>query len=286
MARLVKQINNLRIYQDRNGVYLVRKIDGTLLYRTVSLNDAVIRCNNCKSFLKQKVKVLVTRSSDSNIFYRKNTEIKLCHGSCDIIKEPCLDKGAFFNDYGPGFYCVPESEKELAKEWACSSYGKRNKGYVNTYKFNTSNMRILNLDKYDIIYWVTMTILFRDNNVEEYIKDALKEKYYINVDDYDCIYGWRCDDTYSTIIDKFVSEQFTAEAVKEAIKMGYLQRQFVLKSKKAFDNIEFVSAEPVVNFAEYQRRFDNRKNKADTDVLRCQRHNKNGKYIYDYIDLE
>ena len=45
----------------------------------------------------------------------------LFHGSPVIVKEPSLEKGKPYNDYGRGFYCT--EHVELAKEWACASGG-------------------------------------------------------------------------------------------------------------------------------------------------------------------
>ena len=55
--------------------------------------------------------------------------------------------------------------------------------------------------------------------------------------------GWRCDDTYSDIIDRLLLKSMSIEALAEAIKAGCLQNQVVLKSKVAFDRIKFLGSD-------------------------------------------
>lgn len=223
------------------------------------------------------------RVSDENMFYRKNKIITLCHGSSHEIRKPYYGGGESSNDYGSGFYCVSEKNKELAKEWSCSVYGSNNDGIVNTYKFDTEGMNILNLDKYDVIYWAVLTAYYRGiNNELSYYKE-LKDRYFIDLSQYDCVYGWRCDDTFSNIIKRFFDETFSADTLIEAIRLGHLQQQFVLISKRSFNNISFVKSESVP-YSIYSERFQKRKDDADKGVRSCQRRYRNGKYVCDYLE--
>ena len=221
--------------------------------------------------------------SDNNMFYRRNKVITLCHGSDHEIRKPFYGGGEISNDYGSGFYCVSEKNKELAKEWSCSIYGNSSDGIVNTYEFSTEDMSILNLDKFDIIYWIVLTAYFRGINTNSNYYRQLLQRYLIDLSNYDCVYGWRCDDTFSNIIKRFFDETFSANTLREAIRLGHLQQQFVLISKRSFDNIKFIKSESVP-YKKYSIKFQKRKDDADKGVRMCQRRNKNGKYVYDYLE--
>lgn len=279
-GKRIKQINNLTITV-KNNIYAVWSPYNVLLCETVDIREAVAYCENVKNFVKQKV--TISQVSDSNMFYRKSGNIQLCHGSSNVIQEPYYGGGEVTNDYGSGFYTVSMKNKELAKEWACSTYGDRTHAYVNNYAFNTTDLKILNLDKLDIIYWVTLTATYRGVTVNAQLLQQLQSKYLIDLTEYDCIYGWRCDDTYSKIIRNFMAENLSAEAVKEAVHLGYLQEQFVLKSKRSFERIKFIGAESVKNTNVYAQRFNSRKADADAKVDELKRKHRNGKYLGDYV---
>lgn len=276
----VKQINNL-IITVRNKQYGVWSSKGNLLFETFDLNEAIRYCEQNTQYI---AKAHIAQTSDSNMFYRKTSKIQLCHGSSSIIQQPYFGGGEQTNDYGRGFYTVSMKNKELAKEWACSLYGNQVTAYVNNYVFDTTNLRILNLDKLDIIYWVTLTATYRGvATIDTDALTALQRKYFIDLSDYDCIYGWRCDDTYSKIIRNFLAENLSAEAIKEAVHLGYLQEQFVLKSARAFERIAFTGAETINDIATYAHRFKTRKDAADLEVNALKRKYRTGKYLGDYL---
>ena len=109
------------------------------------------------------------------MFYRRNKVITLCHGSDHEIRKPFYGGGEVSNDYGSGFYCVSEKNKELAKEWSCSIYGNSYDGIVNTYEFNTEGMSILNLDKFDFnkiekeLLMMRLTYGYTQNEIAKYL---------------------------------------------------------------------------------------------------------------------
>lgn len=224
--------------------------------------------------------------NSKKMFYDKTDIIELCHGSNCIIDKPYYGGGKPDNDYGPGFYTIGVSDANLAREWACSTYSSGNCriGYVNYYKFNTTGMKILNLNNYDIIYWIALTTRYRKFNTDEEDLIKLQNKYFIDISNYDCIYGWRCDDTFSNIIKTFINNGITVDAVRDSIRCGNLHNQFVLISKKAFENIEFTHYEVVKDYDKYNRLFMGRLNSANNDVKQLYRKYTNGKRFQHYID--
>lgn len=304
------QINNLVIYKaDYNTFVIKRLVDNKIIYKTNSLEDAKFRCRNCKTYTKErrgtgqkkvvqldnfnlnKRKIEVNEQknlvqlNDAYLKRYNTNEIILCHGSADIIKKPLYNFGEASNDYGTGFYCVYGKNKELAKEWSCSRYNVRNVGYVNFYKFDLSDLKILDLDKVDIIYWVTLVATCRKVAIDDKKLKLLQSRYLPDISGYDCIVGWRCDDTLSKIVNTFLSGNLTDVALREAIKLGLLQEQFVLKSEKAFEHIKFINSESVTNVAYYGTKFFERigRSTAEVDKIR-HRYRIYGKTIEDYLE--
>ena len=79
----------------------------------------------------------------------------LLHGSEKIVQHPSYGGGKPYNDYGKGFYCT--TEPELACEWAC----KNNRdGFVNSYEWQSDDMRILHLDDptHTVLNWIAVLL--------------------------------------------------------------------------------------------------------------------------------
>lgn len=168
--------------------------------------------------------------------------IKLYHGSPEIVERPLLAKGKQTNDYGQGFYCT--ENLELAKEWA--SAGNKN-GVANCYELDTDGLEILNLSMphYNILLWLALLMKYRAIRLSAPImKQAhtyLMEHYLPDISRYDVIIGWRADDSYFSFARAFVSNEISLHQLSRAMKLGESGEQFVLKSQKAFDRIQFVS---------------------------------------------
>ncbi|MDD6401468.1 MAG: DUF3990 domain-containing protein [Lachnospiraceae bacterium] len=234
-----------------------------------------------------KVKDCKIKLAD-NSFYVKEKEIALLHGSKNIIEKPTYGKGDHYNDYGQGFYCIPRDTKEknleLAKEWACSEYNSTNRGFVNFYTLKMEGLNVLNLNMYNILVWSAITASHRNISCEEEIICKLKEQYYIEPKQYDCIYGWSCDDTYSNIIKEFLNDTLSDKAVNEAIRLGNLKNQFVLISQKAFSQLTFKGYLEVNPFVKYRDSFNKKKDFADEGLRKLKvEYRRQGKTISEYI---
>lgn len=167
------------------------------------------------------------------------------HGSEKIIESPIFGKGNLRNDYGRGFYCT-ESE-ELAKEWACCN---NKNGFANKYELSLDGLKILylNSDKYHVLNWLAILTKNRtyweNSAISETAKKYLAENFMINLTEYDVIIGYRADDSYFSFARDFVSGTISYRQLSEAMRLGKLGEQVVLMSKKAFQNIRFLSFEP------------------------------------------
>ena len=179
------------------------------------------------------------------------------HGSTDIIIKPEYGKGSIKNEYGRGFYCTEEIE--LAKEWAC---GNDTDGYANKYEIdlNKLNTLYLNSDEYSILNWLAILTRFRtywqSSSIAEEAKQYLQDNFYIDVTKYDVIIGYRADDSYFSFAQDFVSNTISLRKLSEAMHLGKLGEQTVLKSKNAFDRIKYIDNEYATSEEYYNKKID------------------------------
>lgn len=80
MCVKVKQINNLTINKDADGMYIVKAPTGAVLYSTMILQEAVLRCQACKAYLTPSTNrpAVVLRGGDE-----LPTETILCNSVAD-----------------------------------------------------------------------------------------------------------------------------------------------------------------------------------------------------------
>lgn len=167
------------------------------------------------------------------------------HGSKDIIEKPEFGKGNKKNDYGLGFYCT--ENVEIAKEWACSN--NETNGYANKYEIDLRDYKVLDLreEKYSILNWMALLLKFRTFDVNTPIsaqaKEYILENFYVEVEEFDVIIGYRADDSYFSFAKDFINNTISVEQLAEAMSLGELGIQIVLKSKKAFDTVKYISYE-------------------------------------------
>ncbi len=208
------------------------------------------------------------------------------HGSKDIIKKPEFGKGNKKNDYGLGFYCT--ENVELAKEWACSN--NETNGYANQYEIDLSDYKVLDLreEKYSILNWMALLLKFRTFDVNTPIsvqaKEYILENFYVDVEEYDVIIGYRADDSYFSFAKDFINNTISVEQLAEAMRLGELGIQIVLKSKKAFDTVKYISYE-LAECKEYYVKRVSRDKKARETYLSGHRQNlvSDGLFVMDII---
>lgn len=200
----------------------------------------------------------------------RNFTMTIIHGSTNIIKQPVYGAGNVANDYGRGFYCT--ENMELAKEWACS---KNVDGFANFYELDTSGLSVLNLKEYSILNWLAVLTRYRGywqkNSIAEEAKDYLQQHFYVDVDDYDVIIGNRADDSYFSFAQDFIMGAISVNQLERAMKLGKLGEQIVLKSKKAFSQINFTGYEVA-----YAEEFFLKKNVRDIEARKQYRLDKPG----------
>ena len=185
------------------------------------------------------------------------SKIEILHGTDHIIEVPDIDKGNEKNDYGKGFYCtrIPE----MAKEWACK---QNTDGFSNRYELDLTDLRILDLTdgKHSVLNWIAILLEHRTLSLDSEIaidaKDYIIEHFSIDTSEYDVIIGYRADDSYFRYAESFVENGLSLRSLNKALHLGKLGAQTVLISKKAYNQIKFIDAEPVDKTIYYPKFID------------------------------
>lgn len=168
----------------------------------------------------------------------------LYHGSKNIIEKPIYGYGKPYNDYGLGFYCT--DNLDMAKEWGVS---KDEDGYANCYEFDCTDLKILDLnaEEYGILHWLAILLQNREFDIPSGLaleaKEYLLANFSVNYNDYDVIVGYRADDSYFSFAQDFINGTISYRQLSNAMHLGKLGQQYVLKSERAFDRIKFVESE-------------------------------------------
>ncbi len=167
------------------------------------------------------------------------------HGSKKAINNPLYKGSNPSNDYGPAFYVTKDLES--AKSWACRN---NTIGIVSKYNIDNkvySSLKVLDLtdkNKYSVLNWIAILMHFRtlDSHFVKNNELVLNwlSKYYINVNDYDVIIGYRADDAYFRFPIRFVSNDLAFEDLESVFKSGNLGVQLAFISQKAIDSLKYV----------------------------------------------
>ena len=210
------------------------------------------------------------------------------HGSKDIIEKPKFGKGKPYNDYGLGFYCT--ENLALAKEWAVDI---SRDGYANIYEIDDSRLSVLNLndEQYTILHWLAILLENRHfdspSSLSHEAKEYILHNFSVDYKSYDVIIGYRADDSYFSFAQDFLNGTISYRQLNNAMHLGNLGQQFVLKSKKAFDLISFIGYENA-SFNEWYSRKENRDKAARRDYFDTEKNKRlrGDIYITQIIDEE
>lgn len=208
----------------------------------------------------------------------------LYHGSHEIVQEPKFGLGKEYNDYGQGFYLT--EDPGLAGEWAVNS-GRD--GYVSRYELDMDDLNILylNSEEYSILHWLALLVDNRRFRISTPVmagaRDWLRDNYLIDLGFYDAVIGYRADDSYFAFAKDFLNNSITLGQLSGAMKLGKLGEQFVIKSRFAFEILEFKGFEPIESSQFYPRR------KARDEIARTEyrkmleKESEDGVYIRDLM---
>ena len=139
-------------------------------------------------------------------------------------------------------------------------------GYANCYKLDNTDMKVLNLSegRYHVLKWLAVLSMNRDFRASTPIgiegKEYIIREFGVDLMPYNIIRGYRADDSYFAFARAFVNNTITATQLREAMRLGKLGEQVVLKTEKAFQNLKFAGkefADGTVYFAKREQRARN-----------------------------
>ena len=161
------------------------------------------------------------------------------HGSDHIIERPKYGYGKIYNDYGVGFYCT--ENQNMAKEWGVSA---DKNGYANRYEIECDGLKVLNLNMrdYTMLHWLTILLENREFDASTPLaaeaKEYLLQNFHLDYEKADIIIGYRADDSYFSFAADFINGAISYRQLSNAMRLGKLGQQFVLKSRRAFERLE------------------------------------------------
>lgn len=217
--------------------------------------------------------------------------MKIFHGSKEVIKNPKFKGSNPENDYGPSFYLT--LDLHAAKSWACKN---ETIGLVNEYEFDSQKFKKLkildltNKDKYSVLNWLAILVHFRELDFSYYKRNEFTinwiKKFYIDVDEYDVIKGYRADDSYFRFPKSFLNNDLAFEDLDYVFKLGDLGIQYAFMSQKALDLLKFTKAIPCEEtfIGDYFSKIQEATKTYDSLVNRSKHPRKH--YIFDLIKEE
>ena len=122
---------------------------------------------------------------------------------------------------------------------------------MNIYELDMTGLNTLNLNapEYHILNWLAILAdnrtYWQNGSIAEEAKKYIKENFLIDITPYDIVIGYRADNSYFSFAQDFVSGVISLEKLSEAMRLGKLGEQIVLKSPKAFESIRFQDYENV-----------------------------------------
>ncbi len=196
---------------------------------------------------------------------------KIYHGSKDIIEKPRFGYGKKYNDYGLGFYCT--DSLDMAKEWGVS---ESQNGYANCYSLDLEGFKIVDLNSpdYCILHWLSVLLENRQFDAPSGLameaKNYILRNFKVQYQDCDVMIGYRADDSYFSFAQDFINGTISYQQLNEAMHLGRLGQQIVLKSERAFEKIQFLGVE-TADYREWYEKKAKRDSKARRDYFSMDR---------------
>ena len=175
-------------------------------------------------------------------------EKKIYHGGERIVRTPSFGTGRPYNDFGLGFYCT--ESPQYAAEWAVRS--GRN-GFVSAYTIDSDGLRVINLcgSQYNPLHWLGLLFNYREFDLSSdtayRARDYINKYFSVDHQACDCIIGYRADNRCFMFAQDFLDAKLSYMSFRSAITGDDSNRQFVLKSNRAFDRTFFAGYEPALH---------------------------------------
>ncbi len=183
------------------------------------------------------------------------SKLTLFHGSSVVVSAPDVAKCKPGNDYGAGFYCT--LDEDLASEWACA---RGQNGFVNRYSLCLEGLCLIDLEgsTYNVLNWLAVLLANRvcrgSTPTMQQAMQWLTANFSVDLSKADVVAGYRADDSYFSFARAFLRNEITLDQVSEALRLGKLGIQYMVKSPKAFSALVFEGTRPVDGVQWWARR--------------------------------
>lgn len=150
-------------------------------------------------------------------------------------------------------------------------------------------LTVLNLSgaEYHILNWLAVLLENRTFVIERGLPSAAKE-YILSefLPDYkkaDVIRGYRADDSYFSFASAFLNNTISLEQLGKAMKLGKLGEQVVIKSRNAFEQLEYSRAVLAGNRTYYPKKSARDRTARDTFRREMEKTVLDGTYVIDIV---
>ena len=139
-------------------------------------------------------------------------------------------------------------------------------GYANCYELDCAGLSVLDLNhsQYCILHWLAVLLKNREFDIPSALalesREYLLKNFLVDYEAYDAIIGYRADDSYFSFAQDFINGTISYRQLNNAMHLGKLGQQFVLKSKEAFDRIKYTGYEVARQEEWYQKKMLRDKN--------------------------
>ena len=211
---------------------------------------------------------------------------QLFHGSDHVVESPRFGLGKPYNDYGLGFYCTEHAD--MAGEWAV---GFNRDGFINEYILDTDGLTSIDLNspEFTTLHWLAVLLQNRWFDVRSPIANEAREylidNFIVDLSHADIVEGYRADDSYFAFAQDFINGTISYRQLGNAMKLGDLGKQVMVKSRKAFSRLAFVSAKAAPRSVWLSRREQRDREARDSYFNRERNARKKGDiFIFQIID--
>lgn len=177
----------------------------------------------------------------------------LYHGSNQIIQNPDLVHSREDIDFGVGFYLT--CDPNMAKKWAAT----RVNAILNIFSLDIEDLNIYHfqLDK-EWLDYVKACRLYSANDCD------ILSRY----NQYDVLIGPTADDKLYDTVQQYLDGELAAETAVEYLNVAGFSEQVVLKTRKAIEQLTFISSKELIGLEKRQiREQANRDRKIAMDKL-------------------
>lgn len=146
-------------------------------------------------------------------------------------------------------------------------------------------MKVLDLNggEYCILHWLAVLLKNREFDVPSGLayeaRAYLLEYFLIDYSDSDIMLGYRADDSYFSFAQDFINGTISYRQLSNAMHLGKLGQQTVLKSKEAFRRIQYVGNE-MARSRDWYRKKEQRDRAARRDYFDVERNRRQRGDLY------